>query len=392
MLSPVRPFESLEARCLLAADLTVSLDLPDGRDTLSRSIESEVVVTIENSGDERVRGRAGVSIFASADAILDPQNDVLLGSGAFSGVRAGETTTDDVEIRVPASMTEGEYTIYAIVDLDGRVAESDESNNESAGVTVQVESAAADLAASITRITLDDSIVEGTRARGIVKIDLVNLGDNVFVPGQKLNNRVFLRPVGAENSESDIAISRDKQESLARLSNGRPKNVTFAVDVPVDTGPGEYVIVVRLDSRGEIAERNETNNEVFGTGTIVITGAFVDLAIAGSSSLQFSTSRTTIRGAYTLNNLGNVSARGGTTVDFVLVDGEGAETLLNPTISRRITLAAGRTSSQVRTTFALPAGLADGTYAVSARLTSVSGFSDTFAENNAANVGSVVIG
>lgn len=372
------------------ADLSVTVSL-GGDDTLSRSTLEEVLVTVVNSGATGTRTRFGVTLYASSDSTLDTSSDMFLGAQVFKKLAAGATDTEEMQFIVPGGLAEGEYTIYAVVDGLNVVPESNESNNTSPGVVVTVETASLDLAGNITRLTLDDAIVTGVRERGHVKLDFTNLGDDQFIPGQKVHIRAYLRPEGAVDGSGDIAISREVQHSLARLSNDRPKNVSFALEVPASAAAGDYRLFVKLDSANEIAESNELNNMLFADGLFVIAAPFVDLAISGSASLHGSPVRTTIRGAYSLNNLGNVSARGQTTVEFVLVNGEGVETILTPTVTKRVSLAAGRSSSQSRATYALPTGLS-GTYSVLARLVGVSGFTETVTANNTATVGTITIG
>ena len=372
-------------------DLSVSVSLGDGDDSLSRSGEGEVFVTVFNSGATATGGRVGVSVYASSDSTFDPAADLLLGSRLLSSLKAGETKTNDVDFVVPAGLAEGEYTIYAVVDGAGVITESDESNNTSGGVVATVHTARLDLAGSLTRVTLDDSIVAGTRTRGLVKLDFSNIGDDLFVRGQKADIRAYLRPDGAVNASTDIAISRDKQQSLSRLSNDRPKNVALPVEVPTTIAAGNYRLVVKLDSNNEVAESNELNNEIFAPGNFVISAPFVDLAISGSFSQRSSSSGTTIRGTYALNNFGNVSARGTTAVEFLLVNGDGVQTVLTPVVSKRISIASGRSSSQVRTSYVVPSGLAAGSYNLLVRLTGVEGFTDTRTINNSANIGNITV-
>lgn len=372
-------------------DLSVSVSLGDGDDSLPRSGEGEVFVTVVNSGATATGGRVGVSVYASSDSTYDPAGDLLLGSRLLSPLKAGETETKDIEFVVPAGLAEGEYTIYAVVDRAGLITESDESNNTSGGVVATVNTARLDLAGSLTRVTLDDSIVTGTRTRGLVKLNFSNIGDDSFVRGQKVDIRAYLRPDGAVNASTDIAISRDKQQSLSRLSNDRPKNVALPVEVPTTIAAGNYRLVVKLDSNNEVAESNELNNEIFAEGIFVISAPFVDLAISGSFSQRPSSSGTTIRGTYALNNFGNVSARGTTSVEFLLVNGDGVQTVLTPVVSKRISIASGRSSSQVRTSYVVPSGLAAGTYSVVVRLIGVEGFTDTRTINNSANIGNITV-
>ncbi len=174
------------------ADLTVSLSSASFDDSLRRSGMAEVYVTVVNSGGSS-SGRMTVSLFASADGTLDPAGDVLLGARLFSSIAAGASETEDIEFLVPAGFSEGEYTVYAVVDSGGVVAESDETNNRSAGIVVDVGTASLDLSGSITSLRFSESIIAGSRSRGSARIEFSNLGDDSFVPGQTASIGAFLR-------------------------------------------------------------------------------------------------------------------------------------------------------------------------------------------------------
>ncbi|MEO1529209.1 MAG: S8 family serine peptidase [Planctomycetota bacterium] len=80
-----------------------------------------------------------VEFYLSADGVIDPVADVLLGSADLDGILAGATSDEQsITFTLPENadsfwQAAGPYTIGMIVDAAGTVTESDESNNSNVG-------------------------------------------------------------------------------------------------------------------------------------------------------------------------------------------------------------------------------------------------------------------
>jgi hypothetical protein len=131
-------FEALESRILLSADLVGTLFLDAAIDPLLPGDRAPATVLVENLGDTAAKGSVGVSVYASADGVLDP-TDFLLGTGQ-AGPRIDPGTSQQVAMSplFPGALPPKGYSLLAAVDTGNAVVEGNEANNVSAGADVQV--------------------------------------------------------------------------------------------------------------------------------------------------------------------------------------------------------------------------------------------------------------
>jgi len=124
--------EPLEPRLLFSADLVGTVDWDPGAAALYPGACSEATVHVENIGDAVAKG-AKVSIYASADGVLDA-SDVLLGRDKVHGkLKPGATQDVDIGLDFGQNLLPGEYHLIALVDSSDKVHESDEANNVALG-------------------------------------------------------------------------------------------------------------------------------------------------------------------------------------------------------------------------------------------------------------------
>jgi hypothetical protein len=98
-----------------------------------------VTVAVANEGNTTTSGSVAVDVYLSTDVAFDAGGDVLLGSATLRG-RAGIEPGGEKNLKVtlappPAGTAAGTYSLIAIVDPAGAVAETDESNNVAASPT-----------------------------------------------------------------------------------------------------------------------------------------------------------------------------------------------------------------------------------------------------------------
>src|SRR5690606_33533908 len=91
-------------------------------------------VTFENAGSTEAGGFV-IAVYASIDDTIEP-TDILLARSSVGGLAAGDSDTLSGVVG-PPNVVPGIYTIGAILDADGAVEESDETNNR--GGFVQLE-------------------------------------------------------------------------------------------------------------------------------------------------------------------------------------------------------------------------------------------------------------
>ena len=125
-------FEALEPRVLLSADLVGNVQWAAGV-TLFPGDHEHATVVVQNVGDDATSGRVDVSLYASADGVLDA-SDILLDTGKATGrLKPGASKDVKLNFTLPDGMLPGEYTLFAVVDPVDRVHESNETNNVDVG-------------------------------------------------------------------------------------------------------------------------------------------------------------------------------------------------------------------------------------------------------------------
>lgn len=99
----------------------------------------ELNVTAANEGTER--GDGETTFYWSADDTLDA-GDTLLDTESHGRLDAGETKTEDVRIDADVISALGDGFIFAVIDDEGEVSETNENNNVSDAVQVTVSDGA----------------------------------------------------------------------------------------------------------------------------------------------------------------------------------------------------------------------------------------------------------
>ena len=86
-----------------------------------------VIDSVHNDGTGDANGFQ-VAIYLSADALIDG-GDTLIGIRAIGALASGHSSTGSGCLTVPPDLQEGTWFLGAIADVQGALAESDESNN-----------------------------------------------------------------------------------------------------------------------------------------------------------------------------------------------------------------------------------------------------------------------
>jgi subtilase family serine protease len=111
-----------------APDLTASdVDVID----LSPFSPGEVIQvahTVRNGGD-LAAGSFRVGIYLSADELIDPAEDTLLGSRVLASLDVGSSSSANTTVQIPPGTASAAWRIGVLVDDLGALAEGDESNN-----------------------------------------------------------------------------------------------------------------------------------------------------------------------------------------------------------------------------------------------------------------------
>ncbi|MBE9065003.1 CARDB domain-containing protein, partial [cf. Phormidesmis sp. LEGE 11477] len=131
-----------------------------------------------------------------------------------------------------------------------------------------------DLTATVGELTLSETALPGESGR--LEITLNNQGN--LGTQHPVTLKVFAQPQGASNNAVEIG---EMGFGSLKLEPGKSKTVSAAVELPDDFAPGEYNILVALDTANNVPEADETNNVVVAAFTQTVAWQFGN--IDGSS-------------------------------------------------------------------------------------------------------------
>ena len=148
-----------------------------------------------------------------------------------------------------SGLVPGTYFVAAIADSGEAVSESNETDNVTNWVEIEVETEATDL--WVTSIGVGDREIDLNESH-LVRIGYLASGNTDAGP-----NTIELT-VSATPDFSSVVYT--DQIALAGLAINTPQLTDFTLEW-ADFAPGTYYVSATLDANGEVAETNETNNQ-----------------------------------------------------------------------------------------------------------------------------------
>ncbi len=229
---------------LVGADLAVAV-APIGSTGPNEVGNAEV--TIVNNGS--AQPAVGVAVYLSADTLLNPATDYLIGTATVA-VPAQPNTPVSVPYQIPGTIVPGDYWVIAQVDFTNAIAEANENNN--VGISLSTtEVAGADVVAS--------------------QVDAV--GNFIFIGGQLQVSARISNTGGATTPPFYYAFHLSENELINSLTDpllgelgpitlapGQSVQVMHTLDVPASLAPGMYYLGLIADSQSSVIEQFETNN------------------------------------------------------------------------------------------------------------------------------------
>jgi VCBS repeat-containing protein len=133
------PLEDFETFTILVndaggagVDLIGTVDW-DPADLLIQGDLEEAIVVVSNVGDAAAGEAVQVTLYASADGILDASDTVLATAQTAGGLAAGTSEALTLGFQLTTALLPGDYVLLAEVDSADQVVETDETNNVAAG-------------------------------------------------------------------------------------------------------------------------------------------------------------------------------------------------------------------------------------------------------------------
>jgi len=259
--------ESLEARAMLAGDLTTAINSPGSGFDVQAGVQYAGVVSVTNSGtalDSNSRTR--VALYLSQSEIYTAGVAQLLAGSSvtfFGTIFAGATQQDTVVYSIPTGTAAGTYYIFAVVDAERVVPESNELNNVSSGVRVRVggggggggggQIPVVDLRTSVALVNIALIVNQPIN----LNVTIINVGpDALPLPGTFA--RVYMTKGTAPNPAIDTPVGED----LLNISILKDQLLVLPVSftLPEAQSNGAFRFYAVVDGSNQTPETNETNN------------------------------------------------------------------------------------------------------------------------------------
>jgi len=256
-------------------DLVVTNMVPDSLSALTNQ-KMSLKITTTNQGDAKaVPGGSpdfDTTLYLRGDQVFTPLDGSDVAEYAYRSLASGRSVTSTFKFVAPD--TPGTYYLCAMADDFNSVAETHEDNNWGQIVTLVVADPFVDLSGVITDIAFNAQAVPGDK--GSVAVEVTNNG-NIPVKG-KINIR-FYGSVNQtlEKDGTDVLFSSIINTSVNLKANAS-KVYKSRITMPGDTLPGEYYILVDIDSENTIAETHEDNNLAVSDGTGEVVWKFGDFS------------------------------------------------------------------------------------------------------------------
>lgn len=355
-----------------SATATISYAKPAGPDLIVRAVSLpttlnsgetvQVQVTVKNQGTLKA-GKFYIGLYLSSDSSITT-GDTFLSNEYLSSLAAGVEVSYTTSITLSANSS-GTYYIGAVVDSRGAIVESDETNNTFAVGPVSI-GYGPDLV--VAALGVPTSLVSGQTVS--VPVAIRNQGTGAagkFYIGLYLSTDSTI-------TTSDTFLG---EEYLSSLAAGAQRAYTTNITLPANIS-GAYYIGAVVDSRGAIAESDETNNS-FEVGPISI-GYGPDLIVAALDVPASATVGQTISVPVTIQNQGTGAAGKFYIGLYLSTDSTitASDTFLGEEYLS--SLAAG-TQRSYTTSVVLPAS-ASGTYYIGAIVDTRSAVSESEEANN----------
>ncbi len=348
----------------------------------------KIVLAVVNDGTVAVDKGQKIDIRVVARPIAGGPDVHLttLSNQSISALAPGQSKLFKAKINIPATLTEGDYTLLILVDsLDG-LDESDESNNSIASdsATLRVAPPFFDLAGSVLASKLPEHIISGDGAKISLPVVVTNLG-NIPIDNAAIDLAIIARPGGGGQ---DLVIDTIQGLSVSQLKPGADKKVKCNVMLPAGLPTEQYTLVVSIDSGNQVLETNELNNEAISEilsvelGAIDLSGHLEKVTLP-SAVIQGTGASGKMQ--IVVTNLGNVPVAKGQTIDIDLqlrsID-DGQDTPLMTIHDAAISNLKPGKSKKISTSVTITDAIASGDYFLVAKIDSAN---EVPGEQNQAN-------
>ena len=275
---PKGPAPDLIAKARLKNSSDILLTVPGSK--------ADTKWTVANQGGATA-GKSTIRVYLSRDDKYG-EKDYELASKAVGKIKAGKKRNLRMKFTIPDKLPDGDYYLVAVADADLKVKESVETNN--AGV-IKLRAAHPDLAVrpidpdeksgsysmtpGLTNRISDRAVgIDRSSIKGTAKNMLTKAGARYEVePGKSLSFSCEIGNRGrapatsfrvtcylSKNRTLDLSDTALGAGKLRKLVFGEVRRKKLKVTIPANTTYGRWYLLVKVDSRQELPESDETNN------------------------------------------------------------------------------------------------------------------------------------
>ncbi|NLF29673.1 MAG: LEPR-XLL domain-containing protein [Planctomycetes bacterium] len=197
----------------------------------------------------------------------------------LGGLRAGAGRRLTAVVQIPASVTAGQYDLVALIDAADDVPDERHEDNNDAVLAdaIAVAASQVNLTAAVADPSIPAETISGQRARLAVPVTVTNGGDMPLPRGQRIDLTIAARLVGGGG---ETVLRTFEGVPVGGLRAGAARRFTLAATLPEAMAAGEYTLIVHVDSGGDVAESDETDNTAEHPGTWRVTPPLADLVAA----------------------------------------------------------------------------------------------------------------
>ena len=215
---------------------------------------------IKNEGDAS-SGSFRWGLYLSTDTTITT-NDIQLDTWSQSSISAGSSRSSTKSVTIPSSITGAYYYVGMIVDINGQVSESDESNNDdydSGRVRVY------ELADLVPRTTSSSCSTPSTGTIGdyldsSISIQYENDASNSYGQSTGSFDWAMFLSTDSTITTSDTQVGSDQYSTSLSSGNYRTDSLSSSTRIPSSLNAGTYYWGYILDVNSDVDESSETNN------------------------------------------------------------------------------------------------------------------------------------
>lgn len=228
-------------------DFVVSSVLANPQE-VNAALETTLSVEVSNVG-LAPSGESILSFYLSSNTIWESA-DQLLGSESISVLEPGAGKTMLSSVIIPGSTTPGSYYIVAVADQEHLISEVDETNNEGFKAIEVLERLYPDLIVTSGAAT-PNPVNAGLTTT--ISFSIKNTGE---APAAASTAGIYI-------SSNDTWDSNDEllgTTSVSEVDQNESVLGQASLEIPVETSPGNYFIIVKANQNGAVVESDDTNN------------------------------------------------------------------------------------------------------------------------------------